>query len=777
MSAAEAVIVEHPALVPLDPDGIPNELKQRRQWVVTRLRWVPDSKKGGEKLEKPPLMVDGRNASTTDPKTWTDFATALAAVQSGKFDALGFVFTSTDCYVGVDIDGCRNPETGVISRRAEGIVTMLASYTEISVSGKGLHVIVGGMLPSGRRKLNDKDNKHAAIEMYNEGRYFVLTGQRLENTAVEVWQRQEQIDALHAQLFPEKKPEKTSTPPPHANGARSLDDDALLDLARNSLKNGAKFRSLFDAGDTSAYSNDDSAADQALANHLAFWTDRDPARTDRLFRRSALMRLKWDSKRGTGTYGSVTVDKACERAEGYMGASANGTKRATEKKSSAGTSAPKADAPKAAGIAARIEEANDHFAQDEGGKLYVYLNGVYRPTGEQHVRARVKKLVPGEQWTNHLANETVEYLRVDSPALWEQPPLDVISVANGLLDVHKRELTPFSPKHLTTAQLPVTYDPDATCPAWDKQIEETFPTDAVLSGLAWQTVAWLMVPFTSLQKALLLLGPGGTGKSTFLTALFAFLGRYRNVASMTLQRLENDRFGTSRLVGKLANICADLPSTHLETSSVFKAITGGDPLPAEYKFRDSFDFIPFARLIFSANQPPRSKDATDAFFQRWWVVPFENVKRGTAQEISRRELDAKLAAPAELSGVLNRALDYLPDVLNHGLTVTESMRKAHEEFQKTTDPLSIWLDKNTIESPEALVPRAELLAAYNADADREGRTGMTQTAFGLALKQLRHVTDTQRSVGGRLRTWCYLGIGLKARESTQSREDAPDNAA
>jgi putative DNA primase/helicase len=321
--------------------------------------------------------------------------------------------------------------------------------------------------------------------------------------------------------------------------------------------------------------------------------------------------------------------------------------------------------------------------------------------------------------------------------------------------------------------LPIVYDPAATCEDWEKQIKETFPPDAVDSGLAWQTLALLMVPFTALQKALLLLGPGGTGKSTFLTATGAFLGR-RNIASLTLQKLEMDRFAVARLVGKLANICADLPSTHLETSSMFKSITGGDLITGEYKFFDSFDFVPFARLIFSANQPPRSKDASDAFLGRWWVVPFECVWHGTEQEIPRRTLDAKLPDPRQLSGALNQALDHIEEVLDHGLTETESMRKAREEFQRATDPFSVYLRVKTVEHPQAVVPKADLRGHYATYCEDAGHPMMTDTAFGLTLKKLRpNVTDAQRTVNNRLQ-WCYVGIGLREQENARQQQEAHD---
>src|SRR5207302_650232 len=128
--------------------------------------------------------------------------------------------------------------------------------------------------------------------------------------------------------------------------------------------------------------------------------------------------------------------------------------------------------------------------------------------------------------------------------------------------------------------------------------DDTFPPDA--RAVAWEILADLLTPDRSIQKAALLAGEGGNGKSRFLAATSAFAGR-RNVANLSLHKIEADRFAAARLLGKLANICADLPSDHLTGTSVFKAITGGDAIAAEYKYRDSFEFAPFCRLLFSAN--------------------------------------------------------------------------------------------------------------------------------------------------------------------------------
>jgi putative DNA primase/helicase len=247
---------------------------------------------------------------------------------------------------------------------------------------------------------------------------------------------------------------------------------------------------------------------------------------------------------------------------------------------------------------------SEHFAQDAGGKLYRYVGGVYKPKDEKFVSSQVKALCIGlgmaDEWSTHLASEVVEFIRVDAPALWERPRLDILNVKNGLLRVVDRVLLPHSPDHLSPVQLPVDYDPKADCPAIKKFVSEVFPADAV--DLAWEILGWLMVPNTSIQKAVLLMGEGANGKSTWLSLLIAFIGK-TNTSSVSLHKLESDRFAAARLIGKFANICPDLPSEHLAGTSVFKAITGGDSMPGEYKFKDSFDFVPYARLVFSANHP------------------------------------------------------------------------------------------------------------------------------------------------------------------------------
>lgn len=146
-------------------DNIPEELRRRPQWLVWKLE-----KRDGKPTKVPYIAGGVGRASSTDSETWRSFDEAVAALQTGRYDGVGFVFTSGDPYAGVDLDGCRDPETGVLEQWATEIVRNLDGYAEVSPSGKGVHIIVRGKAPN---------KKRSRVEAYSSGRYFTMTGRVL----------------------------------------------------------------------------------------------------------------------------------------------------------------------------------------------------------------------------------------------------------------------------------------------------------------------------------------------------------------------------------------------------------------------------------------------------------------------------------------------------------------------------------------------------------------------------------------------------------------------
>lgn len=282
--------------------SLPDELKARRQWVL----WRYEVRPGKDKPAKRPYSPGtGRPARTDHPATWGTFVQALARYRHGGWQGLGFVFSVDDPYCGIDLDDCRDLETGVIAPWAGQMVEQMRSYTEISASGQGLHILIKAALPdhSGR--------KHGAVEIYDAHRYFAVTGERLAEVPTLLAERQAEVLALYATLAPE---EPESLP----RGARpipalSRPDAEVVRMARTA-PNGVKFHALWN-GDLRAYTDslsgqpNRSSADFALCRMLAYWTNSDTEQMDRLFRQSALYRPKWDEQfSGHGhTYGEVTI--------------------------------------------------------------------------------------------------------------------------------------------------------------------------------------------------------------------------------------------------------------------------------------------------------------------------------------------------------------------------------------------------------------------------------------------------------------------------------------
>jgi len=283
--------------------SVPLELAERRQWVCWK--WIQRPKEA--KRTKIPVQPSAAAASSTDPETWSTFAEALAGI--GKFGivGIGYVFREDDEFLGEDFDDCLNSDTGEVRPDVADLVRArieCGAYAEISPSGTGVKVISRGKKPGHRCKHSGRK-----IEMYGWGRFFTTTGRLYPGTPAGISKLgncQELISELYAELFPLKPqaPRRVTT-----SALANLDDQTLLERMFNS-KSGSAIRALW-GGDTSLNHDDDSSADLALCNHLAWWTGGDRQQTDRLFRDSGLYRDKWDEHRGARTYGQMTVEKAC----------------------------------------------------------------------------------------------------------------------------------------------------------------------------------------------------------------------------------------------------------------------------------------------------------------------------------------------------------------------------------------------------------------------------------------------------------------------------------
>ena len=259
-----------------------------RQWVAYNGRKIPVN------------PHTGKPAKTTDPETWGTFKDAAEACEKYKLLGIGFVFTEVDPYCGIDLDKCRDADTGKVEPWAADIVAKMASYAEVSPSGTGIHILIKGTVPG-------KQNRRGQFEVYECGRYFTITGNRMAGTASTIEPRQAELDEVYRNVFDTKKKQSSVAKP----AAVMMDDEKILRRIRAS-KQADKFNRLW-AGDITEYADDDSRADLALCRILAFWTGNDETRIDNLFRQSGLMRDKWLRD----DYREATLQKAMAGGETY----------------------------------------------------------------------------------------------------------------------------------------------------------------------------------------------------------------------------------------------------------------------------------------------------------------------------------------------------------------------------------------------------------------------------------------------------------------------------
>jgi primase-polymerase (primpol)-like protein/DNA-directed RNA polymerase subunit RPC12/RpoP len=289
----------------LNYDLIPEELKALPQWVC--FRWEPSEADPTVKIKMLRNWNGGAKAKTNDPSTWGTFEQCLSVVK--RYDGIGYIVSEDDPYTFVDLDHCVDASQN-IEQWARKIINDIDSYTEFSVSGDGIHIFAKASKPGPRCRIQTTPN----VEIYDHHRFVVMTGNIVPNTCGVIQPAPNEIAVLYNEIFGEAEKldrdfKETSTD--DAVSPVNLSDDEILARVLRS-KSGPDFERLWN-GDTSDYNDDDSAADQALCNMLAFWTCKDASRMDSLFRQSGLFRPeKWDKIHfGDGrTYGQGTIDKA-----------------------------------------------------------------------------------------------------------------------------------------------------------------------------------------------------------------------------------------------------------------------------------------------------------------------------------------------------------------------------------------------------------------------------------------------------------------------------------
>lgn len=413
---------------------------------------------------------------------------------------------------------------------------------------------------------------------------------------------------------------------------------------------------------------------------------------------------------------------------------------------------------------------NVHFAKDKYGRMYYYDGGVYKPEAEDLIRRLYVQLLVqqghAKLWSETMPRKVIAYIMTQVEEILDRPSMDKINFRNGLYtimndngyDVGKFELHSEvdHSDYRTIVQIPVDYDPEAKCPHWEKFLSEVFPEDP---GLLMDIIGLCIVPFTGLQKCIVLLGEGSNGKGTYLDALQKVVGE-ENYANLDMKRLagHDSRFNTACLVGKLVNVFGDLPPNKIENTGVFKALTGQDTIMVEYKGRQPFSYRPFARLIFSCNSILESDDTTVGYKRRFFCVPFDSVFEVNARK--KQEIENELSRPEELSGLLNNLLPRLPMLIAEGLQYNEAAAQKVENYVPVPKWFKKWFENTFIVEELAKTVAEEAYTLYIEQChERPEEIAIERLMFIKFLKASTKLEVRTARVNGIPRR-CYIGIRL-----------------
>lgn len=374
---------------------------------------------------------------------------------------------------------------------------------------------------------------------------------------------------------------------------------------------------------------------------------------------------------------------------------------------------------------------------------YIYSDGVFRRDRNGDIEKQSRETLARDATPKHI-DDTIDMVLRNKKIPYDQlnrSARNLINVKNGMLDWKEGKLIPHDPKYLSTIQINAEYHPDAVCQELDRFLADVFPPDCL--ALSEEFIGYLLTPDTSFQKAFIAVGPGGNGKGTFLKIINVLLGD-ENVSTVDLHSLENDKFARSLTLGKLANIHHDISRDDLESTSVFKTITSGDPITMEEKHKQGFTARPYARLVFSANEFPKSKDKTNAFFRRLIFVEFQRMFFGSKEEIL--EYEKKLCSiPEFLPALLNRAIQGLKRLHAHRrFTASATSTEVEEKYRREVDSAYDFFKECCSIEEWGWIPRRELFDKYHGWCQDEGIQPMGSRNFTTSFRKLNGVKEIKR---------------------------------
>ena len=742
---------------------VPEELKGLPRWVG----FFRESLANGQTSKKPINPHTLYGADSTNPQSWGTFDEAVACIgmpclaggKSGVVEGIGFVLSPPYC--GIDMDHVKNEQTGTLHPQAQGIINRMDSYTEWSPSGTGVHIIYKGQIhPDWKKKMSGAFGEHTALEMYQQGRYFTVTGDSFGGKTVI-----KENDAAAAQIQRQFTGKAEKPPKNHVRGAlrTSLLDEELLDKARNS-QNGLLFSELY-AGHWQGRYGSQSEADLALCSMLAFWFGCDVGRMDAAFRRSGLMRDKWDRTQSGSTYGVITLQKAIDGC----------TETYTPSPPPDDTYSiiiTQVEAPKKmytlddTGNAQRLFDAfgdrirynyvdrswmifvKNKWEYDQTGTIWSLIDKtIERMKGEallyeksdaengtDLLKAFEKHLKKSRNNNakKALEKEAQHYATLTPQALDRQKML--LNTPDGMINLCTFERKPSDPTAYCTKSTTVGWNEGADCPLWRQFLREIFHDDEALIRYVQKALGYSLTGLTDEQCAFFCYGTGKNGKSTFLDIIRTIFGDYASNIQPETIMVKGNAGAVNSDIARLRGarmVTSVEPNEGLRLNEgLLKQLTGNDMVTARRLYCEEFEFKPEFKLWMATNHKPVIRGTDPGIWRRIHLIPF-TVQ--IPEEKTDRKLKDKLMQ--EVEGIMDWCLQGLRLYHAEGLMMPPAVAQAVQEYRTEMDIIAKFLDECTTPAPMKCVRAKDLYNVYVRWCEENGEYKMTNTRFGTEVQK------------------------------------------
>lgn len=736
-------------------ENIPEELRQLHQWVVWGV--------SGAALKCPHNPVNLQKAGAGQSSTWGSFEAAVQQVQAGSAQGIGFEFHDNDI-VGIDLDHVVNPETGVIESWAADVVKQLDSYTEYSPSGTGLHIFVYGKLPGNKHKYVVDKPTQQAIEMYENKRYFTVTGSVFHDSGIK--ERRAEIVALYTSFF------ERATDKPAASSKQNTAPHLITetDFLHVGLEKDTALKSLWNG---ERKTNDESANDIALMNKLSYWCNCELGRMIEAFILSPHTQQKDEEHQRKLQRDDYLQRTAEESARKCNRTAAEDNAEFLRQKASR-----KQDAAALCGAAITLDELKYYPLNDIGtarlfsrvmGDVAVYMpeykkwrvydNGVWKnDVGDVLIESRVKAfvgviqgLIPPEpeqkreciddvveqqmngimndewaahrgyykQYTKRKYRETlIKDARSEMHAFVHEFDREshLFNLKNGTLNLNTMQLQPHNPADRLSLMADVSFSPTAQCERFARFIEEITEYKTERAQMLQKALGYALKGDANEECYFTAIGEKTrNGKGTLFDTVLQIFGTYGSqIAFDTIARSgAKDGSRATPDVARLIHtrlVLANEPEKGVYLNeALLKQLTGNDDVTARPLYGDTIQFKPAFKLFITANSKPSVSDDSLFASGRVKLLPFT---KHFDEESRDTHLKASFREEANKSAILNWLIQGYVKYNYEGLKNTAEMDELTTEYRKENDIVGSFLEEKVVLDTQERLTMTRLTSSY-----------------------------------------------------------------